>query len=57
MKKIFSKTTLQKLQIHNHGKMGNQQLKTDLREQTLQLNNLRLPEEIGIVKIVATQFN
>ena len=52
MQKIFSKTAIQKLQIHNHGKMTNLQLKKDLRKQTLQLKNLRLPAEIGIVKIV-----
>ena len=50
--KKFSKTALQKLEIHNHGKMTNLQLKKDLRKQTLHLNNLRLPEDIFIAKIV-----
>ena len=52
MKKIFSKTALQQLEIHDHGKMINPQLQKDLRKQTLHLNNLRLPKDISIAKIV-----
>ena len=50
IKKNFSKTAMQKLEIHNYGNVTNLQLSKELRN--LQLNNLRVPEEIGIVQIV-----